>query len=168
VISHVAIIDGAPVIITSSSDEKLERTKTLGADYTINYRTNPEWQDEVLELTNGRGVDIILENGGAQTLRRSLECVAIGGLINCIGYLSGKIDDTEDRTGMTVLLLKRNVTMKGIFNGPKERLEEMIDFYAQHKIVPVVDKEFGFEESPEALKYLFAGKHFGKVVINVG
>lgn len=155
------------MIITSSSDTKLEQAKGLGADKSINYRKNPNWDEKILEITNGEGVDIIFENGGAATLRKSFECVAFGGLINCIGYLSGKEDALEDRTNTNVLALKRNATLKGLLNGPKDRFEEMLKFYEQKKIKPVVDKVFGFGEPKEALKYLFAGEHFGKVVIKV-
>jgi NADPH:quinone reductase-like Zn-dependent oxidoreductase len=155
------------VIITSSSDEKLELAKKLGADKTINYKRNPDWDHEVLEMTDDEGVDIIFENGGAATLRKSFECIAFGGLVNCIGYLSGKEDAVGDRTNTNVLALKRNVTLKGLLNGPRERLEEMLKFYDENKIKPVVDKVFGFEESKEALEYLFKGGHLGKVVIKV-
>jgi len=155
------------VIITSSSDTKLEQAKSLGADKTINYRTTKNWEEVVLSLTNDEGVDIIFENGGAQTLRKSFDCVAFGGLINCIGYLSGKVDDAEDRTNTNLLALRRNVTLKGILNGSKERFEEMLQFYEEKEIKPVVDKVFGFDESKDALNYLFAGGHFGKVVIKV-
>lgn len=155
------------VIITSSSDAKLEQAKQLGADHTINYRTNPDWEKEVMKITHGNGVDIIFENGGAATLRKSFDCIAFGGLINCIGYLSGKEDPLGDRTNANVLALKRNVTLKGLLNGPRDRLEEMMAFYEQKHIKPVVDRVFGFDESKEALKYLFARSHFGKVVIKV-
>jgi NADPH:quinone reductase-like Zn-dependent oxidoreductase len=158
---------GRIVIITSSSDEKLELAKKLGADKTINYKKNADWEQEVLKMTGGEGVDIIFENGGAATLRKSFECIAFGGLINCIGYLSGKEDAVGDRTNTNVLALKRNVTLKGLLNGPRERFEEMLKFYDEKKIKPVVDKVFGFEESKEALEYLFRGGHFGKVVIKV-
>ncbi|KAJ9157599.1 alcohol dehydrogenase [Pleurostoma richardsiae] len=158
---------GATTIITSSSDAKLERAKGLGADHTINYVTNPEWQDEVMRLTGGEGADIIFECGGAKTLRKSFDCVAWGGLICSIGYLSGKQDDPGDRTNINVLALRRTVTLKGILNGPKDRFEEVCRFYEEHEIHPVVDKVFAFEESKEALKYLFSGSHFGKVVIKV-
>ena len=118
-------------------------------------------------MTNGEGVDIIFENGGAATLRKSFGCVAFGGLIDCIGYLSGKEDATDDRTNTNVLALKRNVTLKGLLNGPRDRLEEMMKFYEKKEIKPVVDKVFTFAESKEALEYLFSGSHFGKVVIRV-
>ena len=155
------------MIITSSSDVKLAQAKELGADKTINYKTTPNWDQEVLKLTGGEGVDIIFENGGAATLRKSFECIAFGGLIDCIGYLSGKEDALEDRTNTNVLALKRNVTLKGLLNGPRDRLEEMLKFYEKKEIKPVVDKVFNFEDSNKALKYLFSGGHFGKVVIKV-
>jgi NADPH:quinone reductase-like Zn-dependent oxidoreductase len=155
------------VIITSSSDTKLEQARKLGAAKTINYRMRSDWDEEVMKLTAGQGVDIIFENGGAATLRKSFNCIAFGGLINCIGYLSGKGDAGGDRTNTNVLALRRNVTLKGLLNGPKDRLEEMLEFYEEKKIKPVVDKVFHFSDSKDALKYLFEGGHFGKVVIKV-
>ncbi|KAI5369509.1 Putative GroES-like superfamily, alcohol dehydrogenase-like, NAD(P)-binding domain superfamily [Septoria linicola] len=161
-IAHAA---GLKTIITSSSDDKLERAKKLGADHGINYKTQPDWQDEVNKITNDNGADIILETGGAQTLRKSFDCIAFGGLIDCIGYLSGK----EDAPGVNtnVLALRRNVTIKGILNGPRDRFEEMCRFYAKHEIHPVVDKVFEFEQAKEGLQYLYSGGHFGKVVVKV-
>lgn len=153
--------------MTSSSDEKLERAKKMGADYTINYKTTPDWHEQVLEMTDGQGADIIFETGGAQTLRQSFECVAFGGNISCIGYLSGKEDSADNRMNTNVLALKRNVTLKGILNGPKDRFEEMLALYGEKKIRPVVDKVFEFDEAKEAIQYLFKGSHFGKVVIKV-
>ena len=165
-IAHAA---GMKTIVTSSSDEKLEKAKALGANAGVNYRSNSNWQDEVLKFTDGEGVDIIFENGGAQTLRKSFDCVAFGGLINCIGYLSGKEDAEDgDRLNTNVLALRRNVTLKGILNGPKDRMEEMVRFYEKDRIRPVVDKVFEFEQAKEALEYLFSGGHFGKVVVRVG
>ncbi|KAF7548675.1 hypothetical protein G7Z17_g6903 [Cylindrodendrum hubeiense] len=167
-IAHAA---GLKAIITSSSDEKLERAKKdLGADFGINYQTHWEWQEPVLEETKGRGVDIIFETGGARTLRKSFECVSFGGLINCVGYLSGKED--EDAPGakqlnINVLALRRNVTLRGILNGPKDRFEEMVRFYEQHKIRPVVSRVFKMDEAGDAFTFLYSGAHFGKVVVKV-
>ncbi|KAK5167914.1 hypothetical protein LTR04_006931 [Oleoguttula sp. CCFEE 6159] len=155
------------VIVTSSSDAKLERARALGVDHTINYRTQSECQNEVMRLTSDHGADIIFETGGALTLKRSFDCVAFGGLINCIGYLSCKKDAPGDRTNANALALRRNVTLKGILNEPKDRFEEMLAVYEKHGIHPVVDKVFAFEESKEALQYLYKGGHFGKVVIKV-
>ena len=100
---QISKASGGTVIITSSSDEKLERARALGADHTINYRKEPQWSKKVLELTDNEGADVIFELGGANTLRQSFECVAFGGLIACIGYLGGKQDAPEDRTNVNVL-----------------------------------------------------------------
>lgn len=159
--------DRETVIITSSSDEKLERAKSLGADHGINYKKTPNWADEVMRLTNGVGADIIFENGGAKTLRQSFECVKFGGQIHCIGYLSGKVEEDEDRTAVNVLALKRNVTLKGMLNGPRERLEELAQFVEEKGLKPVIDRVFKFEEAKEALEYLYSGSHFGKVIVKV-
>lgn len=155
------------MIITSSADAKLDQAKQLGADCTINYRTAPNWEAEVMQYTNGHGADIILETGGAQTLRKSFDCIAFGGLIDCIGYVSGKVDTDDDRLNVNLLTLRRTVTLKGIINGPRDRFEEMTRFYEKHQIHPVVNRVFSFAESKEAFKFLESGSHFGKVVIKV-
>ena len=156
------------MIITSSSDGKLEKAKALGADHVINYRTNPNWQDEVMNITNNAGADVILETGGAETLYKSLDCIAFGGLISCIGYVSGREDKAnESRPNLNLLALRRTVTLKGIINGPRDRFEEMCRFYEQHQIHPVVDRVFAFDDAKEAFKYVASGSHFGKVVIRV-
>ncbi|KAK6815752.1 hypothetical protein PG987_016518 [Apiospora arundinis] len=159
-------------IITSSSDAKLERARKMGADHTINYKTTPDWHEEVMRITNHKGADVVFETGGAQTLAKSFECVAFGGLISCIGYLSGKEDSPGNRINTNVMALKRNVTLKGMLNGSRERFEEMLrSVYTgteeAKQIHPVVDKVFKFEEAKEAFQYLFQGGHFGKVVIQV-
>ncbi|KAK3638277.1 hypothetical protein LTR56_005533 [Elasticomyces elasticus] len=163
-IAHAA---GLKTIVTSSSDDKLEKAKKIGADATINYRTKEDWESDVMRITEDKGAHIIFENGGAQTLRKSFDCVAFGGLINCIGYLSGKEEISKNPMHTNVLALRRNVTLKGILNGPKERFEEMTKFYEKHQIRPVVDRTFEFDEAKEGLKYLFSGGHFGKVVVKV-
>lgn len=165
---QIAKASGATTIVTSSSDEKLSRARELGADHTINYRTNPEWQEKVMEITGGNGADIILEVGGAKTLRKSFKCVSFGGVINSIGYVTGKQDDPkDDLTNINVLALSRTVTLRGIINGPRDRFEEACTFYSKHEIRPAVDRVFEFGQAKEALKYLYNGAHFGKVVIRV-
>jgi NADPH:quinone reductase-like Zn-dependent oxidoreductase len=165
--AQIAAAAGADVIVTSSSDEKLKRATKLGAKTTVNYRSNPDWDDAVLEATGSRGADVVIEVGGATTLRKSFEAVRFGGLIACIGYLSGKQDEAGDRTNTNLLCLKRNVTLKGILNGPRDELERMLKFYEEKQIRPVVDRVFKFDEANEALQYLFGGGHFGKVVVKV-
>lgn len=120
-----------------------------------------------MKFTQNHGADIILEVGGAKTLRKSFDCIGFGGLINCIGYVSGKIDADEDRLNVNLLALRRTVTLKGIINGPKDRFEEMVRFYEKHQVHPVVNRVFSFAESREAFKFLEGGSHFGKVVIKV-
>ncbi|KAJ2999388.1 hypothetical protein NUW58_g2 [Xylaria curta] len=164
---QVAKALGLTTIITSSSDEKLKRAKELGADHTINYKKEPNWDEAVLELTNGRGADVVLEVSGAQTLGKSFRCVAFGGLISAIGYVSGKLDAADERINANVLALVRNVTFKGIINGPKDRFEEVLRLYESKQIQPVIDRTFEFEQADEALKYLFSGNHFGKIVVKV-
>ncbi|KAM0263752.1 hypothetical protein ACHAQJ_001067 [Trichoderma viride] len=177
---QIAKAAGLKAIITSSSDEKLERAKELGADHTINYRTYWEWQDPVLEATGGNGADYIVEVGGAKTLRKSFASVAFGGTISCIGYVSGKEDENDggngddkdkasgwNRLNVNVLALRKNVTLKGLINGGKDRFEEMVRFYEDKEIRPVVCKVFGLEEAKEAMEYVQGGKHFGKVVIRI-
>ncbi|KAF3762739.1 NAD(P)-binding protein [Cryphonectria parasitica EP155] len=165
---QIAKASGATTIVTSSSDEKLARAKDLGADHLINYQASPDWDEQVMRLTAGRGADIIFEVGGARTLRKSFDCVTFGGVINSIGYVSGKQDDPAgDLTNLNVLALRRTVTLRGIINGPRDRFEEMCGFYARHQIRPVVDRVFVFDQAVEALKFLYDGSHFGKVVVRV-
>ncbi|UNI24704.1 hypothetical protein JDV02_010431 [Purpureocillium takamizusanense] len=182
-IAHAA---GLHTILTSSDDDKLRRARDhlRLADTCINYRTHWQWQEPVMRATDGRGADVIFETGGARTLRKSFESVAFGGVINCIGYLSGKHDEDDGggnggngggddktpqlhRLNVNVLALRRNVILRGIINGPKDRFEEMLGFYQDKKIKPVVDKIFDFDDAKDAFDYLAKGKHFGKVVIKV-
>ena len=122
----------------------------------------------MLSLTDGNGVDIIFENGGVQTLTRFFKCVAFGGLINCIGYLSGKVDENGDPGWHTnVLALSRNVTLKGHLSGPKERFEEMLTVVDDQHVRMIVDRVFQSEEAKNALVYLLTGNPFGKVVVKV-
>ncbi|KPI40046.1 Zinc-type alcohol dehydrogenase-like protein [Cyphellophora attinorum] len=158
---------GLKTIVTSSSGDKLKKAKELGADYLVNYREKTEWQEEVMKLTDGKGVDVIFEQGGPATLAKSFGCVRWGGLISCIGYLSGKQDVGDKIVNTNVLALRRNVTLKGIWNGPKDRLEEAVAVYDKHRIKPVIDKTFAFNEAREAFKYVAAGSHFGKVIVKV-
>jgi len=162
---QIAKASGAEVIITSSSDEKLAKAKALGANHLINYRTTPAWDDEVLRVTSGQGADIIFENGGALTTAKSFNCIRFGGLFNAIGYVSGKVDPAEERLNINVQAIRKNVTLVGMLNGPRDRLEEMHAFYEKHNIRPVIDRVFTFEEAKEALAYLWSGEHFGKVVV---
>lgn len=153
---------GLRVIITSSSDEKLARARELGADETINYQATPEWQDEVLRLTGGKGVDLVLEVGGKGTITRSVASTAVGGTIAAIGGVSG----FDGQINPTFLLLgaKRLV---GIYVGSRTMLERTAGFIASAGIKPVVGSLFSFTEAQQAYHHLQSGAHFGKVVIDL-
>ncbi len=154
-----ARLAGARVIITSSSDEKLERARKLGASECINYKETPEWGDRVRALTGGRGVDCVVEVGGAGTLGQSLRAVRTGGRIALIGVLAGV------GQANTLPILMKNVRVQGIFVGSREMFEAMNRAIAQHQLRPVVDRVFPFGEVVEALRYMESAAHFGKICI---
>ncbi len=154
-----AKLSGARVIITSSSDEKLARAKELGADDFINYKTTPDWQKEVLKVTNGRGVDHVVEVGGAGTFAKSLRAVRRGGAISLIGVLAGGGEIN------LMPILMNGLRVQGIFVGSREMFEAMNAAISLHKLRPVVDKIFGFDEVPAAYAMMEAGAHFGKICI---
>jgi NADPH:quinone reductase-like Zn-dependent oxidoreductase len=156
-----AIAMGAKVIVLSSSDEKLERVKTLGAWQTLNYRNTPDWGEEVLHRTDGKGVDHVVEVGGQGTLGQSLQAVAPGGHIALIGVLTGF---GPPSTSLFPLLAK-NIRLNGIYVGAKEDFVAMNEFLSRTKIQPVIDRVFPFEQADEAFAYLHSAQHFGKVVI---
>jgi NADPH:quinone reductase-like Zn-dependent oxidoreductase len=153
---------GATTILMSSSDAKLERARSLGADHTLNYQTEPAWEKRVLELTGGRGVDLTLEVGGAGTLSKTSRATAFSGHISLIGVLSGIAGEVQ-----LGHILHRALTVRGIYVGSREMFEAMNAAIVQHKIEPVIDRIFTFEESVAALRYLETGQHFGKVVIRL-
>jgi NADPH:quinone reductase-like Zn-dependent oxidoreductase len=154
---------GAFAIVTSSSNEKLERARALGADATLNYRETPEWGRGAREIAGGDGVDHIVEVGGQQTLPQSLRAIRPGGTISMIGVLSGAVMDA--RLGLVVT---RQVRLQGITVGSRDSFEAMARAIAQHRLRPVVDRVFPFEELPQALTYLASGAHFGKICISHG
>lgn len=153
---------GARVIITSSSDEKLDKARRLGADETINYRQVPDWEKKVMELTGRRGVDNIVEVGGAGTLGKAISCVRIGGQISIIGVLSGPTTDFDVRP-----ILMKGVTLSGIFVGHREMAEDMNRAISLHQMKPVIDRTFTLQQSSEALAYMESGAHFGKIVVAI-
>jgi NADPH:quinone reductase-like Zn-dependent oxidoreductase len=158
-LAHAA---GAQVVITSSSDEKLARAKALGADYGINYKKVPDWEKAAKEFTDGRGVDQVIEVGGADTLTRSFGCIRVGGKISLIGGLSGQA--TELNPG---LILARRANVQGISVGSTQTFEAMNRSIAANRIKPVIDKVFGFDEVRAAYRHMAAGAHFGKIVIRI-
>jgi NADPH:quinone reductase-like Zn-dependent oxidoreductase len=151
---------GAYVIVTSSSDEKLERAKGMGADAGINYRTTTEWGRRAREIAGGDGLDHIIEVGGQQTLPQSLRAIRVGGTISMIGVLSGGTLDT--RLGPIVT---RHVRLQGITVGSRDDFEAMARAIDQHRLRPAIDRIFQFEELRQALDYLAKGQHFGKICI---
>jgi NADPH:quinone reductase-like Zn-dependent oxidoreductase len=157
-----ARMSGARVIITSSSDEKLGRAMELGAAATVSYSKTPDWDQEVLRLTDGMGVDHVIEVGGAGTLARSFGCVGFRGRISLIGVLAGPKGDTNPHP-----LMMKNATLCGIFVGSRRMFEQMNEAITVNRMHPVVDRIFPFAEAAEAYDYQRAGKHFGKVVIKV-
>lgn len=158
-----ARMSGARVIITSSSDGKLERATKLGAAGTVNYPTTPEWHKEVLRLTDGKGVDHVVEVGGPGTLSRSMQSVGFRGRISLIGVVAGRDGDTNPHP-----LMMKNATLCGIFVGSRAMFEQMNGAISANGMQPVVDRVFPFDEAAAAYEYQRDGRHFGKVVIRVG
>ena len=154
-------IAGASAIITSSSDAKLERARELGAAHCINYKTTPDWEKRVLELTDGIGVDHVVEVGGVGTLEKSLQAVRVGGSVSLIGVLTGS--GTMD----PMAILRKSIRMQGIYVGSREMFESMNRAMTLHKLQPVIDRAFPFEESPQSLSYMESAAHFGKVVVTL-
>lgn len=157
---QIAKLHGAQVIATSSSDEKLDKAKALGADATINYRNTPAWEEEVLRLTGGRGVDLVVEVGGFDTFGKSLHALAMNGIISVIGGVSGFTSHVQLRD-----ILVKNALIRGIFVGNRAMFEAMNKAFARHELHPVISRVFPFTEAPAAYRYLQSGVHFGKVVI---
>ena len=151
---------GAHVIVTSSSDQKLNRAINLGADQGINYRATPQWGKDIRKMVEADGVDLIVEVGGEETLPQSLRAVRAGGTISLIGVLSG-----SDMTVPLGMIVTRKVRLQGITVGSRDEFEQMVRAISQHKLKPVVDKVFAFEELKNALDYLASGAHFGKICI---
>ena len=157
-----AKLGGARVIVTSSSDEKLERAKAMGADATINYRQTPDWASAAREITGGRGVDHVVEVGGAGTFQQSIAASALGGAIAVIGVLSGFVKDVN-----VAAIFGGNLHINGITVGNRENVEQMVRAIEVAKLKPVIDRRFPLDQLPEALALMQSGGHFGKVVIDI-
>lgn len=154
-----AKLAGAFVVVTSSSDEKLERARALGADAAINYRTTPEWGRRARELAGG-GIDHVVEVGGQGTLPQSLRAVRTGGTISLIGVLAGGGMDAP-----LGLVVTRHVRLQGITVGSRADFEAMARAIGRSGLRPVVDRTFAFEELHQAMSHLESGAHFGKICI---
>ncbi|HTZ03167.1 MAG TPA: NAD(P)-dependent alcohol dehydrogenase [Xanthobacteraceae bacterium] len=154
---------GVRAIITSSSDDKLKRAKTLGAAFGINYKTTPDWEKAAMEFTGGAGVDHVIEVGGAATLTRSFHALRVGGRITLIGGLSGGA--TELNPG---LIFSRRANVQGISVGSTQMFMAMNRAIEVNAIKPVIDKVFAFADVQAAYQHMASGAHFGKIVIRVG
>lgn len=154
---------GVSAIITSSSDDKLARAATLGAAHGINYRKAPEWDKEVLRLTNGVGVDVTVETGGAATLNQSMRATKVNGRVAVLGALTGLQAEIS-----TALILMKRLTLCGIYVDSRANFERMNAFVSEKRIEPVIDCRFSFDQLPHALRTLERGEHFGKIVISNG
>jgi NADPH:quinone reductase-like Zn-dependent oxidoreductase len=157
---QLAVAQGARVIVTSSSDAKLDRARALGAWQTINYVNEPEWDRAALRLTDGRGVDHILELGGPSTYDRSISAIGPGGQIAQIGVLSG----FGAQPNLTPLQFK-NAAINGVCVGSVAHYEQLNAFVSEHAIHPVIDAAFAFEDAFEAYETLRSASHFGKLAI---
>jgi NADPH:quinone reductase-like Zn-dependent oxidoreductase len=155
-----AKILGAHVTVISSSEERIGRARQLGADAAVNYRTTPEWAKATRDITDGRGYDLILELGGEKTLPQSLRCIRPGGTVAMIGILSGSAMATS-----LGLIITRQVRLQGVTVGHRDGFEAMLRAIGQHRLKPVVDRVFAFEELKEAMAYVQSGAQFGKVCL---
>jgi NADPH:quinone reductase-like Zn-dependent oxidoreductase len=153
---------GARVIVTSSSEAKLERARTLGAWATIHYPSTPEWGKEVRRLTDGEGVDVVLDVGGASTLGQAVEAVRFGGCVCLVGNVTGSSHALQ-----LPAVFMRQLRLQGVLVGPRESLETLVRAVEARPFEPVIDRVFRLEEAREALEHLRAGSHMGKVCIGI-
>jgi NADPH:quinone reductase-like Zn-dependent oxidoreductase len=155
-----AKLAGARVIITSSDDAKLERARQLGADDTVNYKANPAWAKQVLTLTSGKGVELVVDTVAGAGLNQAVESACVGGTVAVIGVLGGF--EAPVSTGQILL---RGTRVTGIFVGSRTMFDAMNRAVALHQLRPVVDRVFRFNDAPAAYAHLESGRHFGKVLI---
>ena len=153
---------GATVIATSSSDEKLERLKAMGADHVINYRKDPLWGETALGLTGGRGVDHIIEVGGPATLEQSMIAIRVGGHISIIGILSG----VSGAMNFVPMLIKQ-VRLQGVLVGSRSQQQDMVRAINANGMRPVIDRHFPLTDMVEAFKYQETNQHFGKIILDI-
>ncbi|KAF8970707.1 alcohol dehydrogenase superfamily protein [Flammula alnicola] len=161
-----AVASGASVIATSSSNDKLKIARKLGAKHTINYKETPDWDQEVLKITNGRGVDHVVEVGGQGTVGKSINAARVGGSIHIIGFLS---QESGANLNFVIPTLSKALLIRGIYIGSVSQFVDMnrlIDANPD-KTKPVVDKVFSFEDAIKAYAHLESQAHVGKVVIRV-
>ncbi|MEX1034743.1 MAG: NAD(P)-dependent alcohol dehydrogenase [Sneathiella sp.] len=151
---------GIRTILTSSSDEKLDHAKQLGAKEVVNYREHPDWDKRVMEMTEGRGVDLVVEVGGAGTLEKSIASVRLGGRISLVGVLTGgQIDPTS--------IMRKSITLQGIYVGPRDMFARLNAALLHNDIHPVVDATVDFRDAKDAYRMMENAGHFGKIVIKI-
>jgi NADPH:quinone reductase-like Zn-dependent oxidoreductase len=153
---------GADVIMVSSSEAKLDRARALGASSGINYIETPDWATAVLDLTAGRGVDLIVDVIGPSTIEKSMAAVASGGVISQVGVLSGFTINVP-----VLPLMSKSVRIQGVINGNREAFEEMMSAVAMHEMRPVLDRTFALERLPNALEHMKSRSHIGKLTISM-
>jgi NADPH:quinone reductase-like Zn-dependent oxidoreductase len=153
---------GIQTVITSSSDEKLGKARKLGASHTINYKTTPDWEKAAVEFTGGRGVDHVVEVGGAGTFVKSFGAIRVGGKISMIGNLSGPATEFNP-----ALVMGKRANLQGISVGSTQMFEAMNRAISANALKPVIDKVFGFDDAKAAYQHMASGAHFGKIVVRV-
>ena len=158
---QLAKATGCQVIATSSSDAKLVHLKALGADHLINYKQTPNWGEEALSFTDGRGVDVVVEIGGAGTLPQSIAAVRVGGHISLIGVLAGFEGNVP-----TAALFGKNATLKGITVGSRAQQQDMIRGLEINAIKPVIDSTYPLEDIAAAFRHQESQTHFGKICLS--
>lgn len=157
---QIARAMGATVVATSSSDQKLERARALGADHTLNYRRHEDWGRRVREWTGGRGVDHVIEVGGPGTLPQSISAVRVGGHISLIGVLTGRAGEVP-----TALLMAKQARIQGLIVGSRRHQQDFIRALDATGLRPVIDRTFSLPEIADAFRYEEAGAHFGKICL---
>ncbi len=151
---------GASVAATSSSDEKLERARALGAEHTVNYKAHEDWGAQVRNWTGGRGVDHVIEVGGPGTLPQSIAAVRVGGHIALIGVLTGRGGEVP-----TATLMAKQARLQGLIVGSRREQTDMVRAIDATGFRPVVDRSFGLTEIADAFRYQASGAHFGKICL---
>jgi NADPH:quinone reductase-like Zn-dependent oxidoreductase len=157
-----AAASGARVIVTSSSDEKLQRVKGLGAEAGINYKREPTWSERVVQLTNGHGADLVVDIGGKSTLEESTKSLADEGKLAIVGGLQG-YDGNLSAWG----LLEKSAQAYGVFVGSRAEYLRMSEFMTQHQLQPVIERVYPFAQYPDALELLASGNFIGKIVLRM-
>jgi NADPH:quinone reductase-like Zn-dependent oxidoreductase len=157
---------GAQVAMTSSSAAKLDQCRALGADFTVNYRDQPQWGAALLQATGGRGADVVVDTLGFTAFDQTVAATAVEGRIGTLGALSGSPQDAC--TASQGLIIAKNIAIKGIASGSRAMLGAALDVVAAQDIAMPIDREFGFEDASAAFAHLESGAHLGKILVRVG